>query len=100
MLKGKACDVGYATAFFGPVSLFNRSSVLSVTVSVWLDESATCRLICRYCHLMLKYLALASCVSGFLFLVPKVLAEFAEFRRSRSQHHGPVLDKLRQDSAA
>jgi len=64
---------------------------------VWLVESATCRLICRYCHLMLKFLTLASCVIGFAFLVPKALAEF---RRSRFQHHGPVLDKPRQDIAA
>ena len=46
---------------------------------------------------MLKYLALASCVTGFLFLGPKALAEFWRIRR---RPHGPLVDKPEQDIAA
>jgi hypothetical protein len=46
---------------------------------------------------MLELIVTVTYTIGFLYLVPKVVAEF---RRSRSQHHGPVLDKPRQDIEA
>jgi hypothetical protein len=46
---------------------------------------------------MLKFLALASCVVGFVFIAPKAVAEFRVFR---PWTRGPLVDKPEQKIAA
>jgi hypothetical protein len=46
---------------------------------------------------MLKFLALLSCIVGFVFIAPKAVAEF---RLSRSRSRGPLVDTPKQKIAA
>jgi hypothetical protein len=46
---------------------------------------------------MLKFLALASCIVGFVLIAPKAVAEF---RLMTSRSRGPLVDKPKQKIAA